>query len=382
MKASRLNVGMVASLTGPFQGQGRQALEGVAAWVRKANEAGGVYVGSHDTRLTVQLNYYDDQSSPRVARELTEKLVLVDQVDLLLGPYSSVLTLAVAPVAERFHRVLWNHGGASDHIYDQGFRWVVGILAPASSYFIGVIDTVNDRDPSASKVAILHSANGSFPQAVASGAESRALQRGFQPAFVGRYRSPAELPSLIRQLEEMEPDIILGVGRIEDDLLLAKHILHGRTGAKAIALVAAGIGQFKEDLGGEATGFLGPSQWEPGAAYVPDYGPSAEELAKVLEVPGQMGGDYTMAQAYAAGLVAQRCVEEAGTLENGALRDVAGRLDFPTFYGRFKIDPETGRQVGRSVVTVQWQGGQKVVVWPRELRQGDLVYPSKIGDSC
>ena len=362
MSSDPLKVGMVASLTGQFQGQGRQALEGVGAWVRKANEDGGIYVGSHGTKLAVQLNYYDDQSSPRAAKELAEKLILIDQVDLLLGPYSSVLTLAVAPVAERLHRVLWNHGGASDRIYDQGFRWVVGILAPASSYLTGVIDAVKDSDPSAGRVAILQSTGGSFPQAVASGAEAHALGEGFQIAFVGRYRSPAaELSSLVRELDEAEPDIILGVGRIEDDLLLARHILRGRTRAKAIALVAAGIWQFKEALGVKAMGFLGPSQWEPGAAYAPDYGPSAEELAKLLAVPGQPGGDYAMAQAYAAGLVAQRCVEEAGTLENRALRDMADRLEFSTFYGRFRIDPETGRQIGRSVVTIQWQEGGKVV---------------------
>ena len=82
-----------------------------------------------------------------------------------------------------------------------------------------------------------------------------------------------------------------------------------------------------------------------------------------------------MVQAYAAGLVAQRSVEEAGILEPQALRSTANVLDFSTFYGRFKIEPATGRQIGRSVVLVQWQQGRKVIVWPPEQRQGKLVYP-------
>ena len=82
-----------------------------------------------------------------------------------------------------------------------------------------------------------------------------------------------------------------------------------------------------------------------------------------------------MVQAYAAGLVAQRCVEDAGTLDSAALRDMAGTLEFATFYGRFKIDSVTGCQIGRSVVIVQWQGGRKVVVWPQERSQGQLRYP-------
>ena len=123
---------------------------------------------------------------------------------------------------------------------------------------------------------------------------------------------------------------------------------------------------------------MGPSQWEPAAVYRPGYGPTVEVLGSrhSMFLPG--GGDYAMAQAYASGLIAQRCVEDTGSLDNGILRAYASTLDFRTFYGRFKIDPETGRQIGRSVVIVQWQHGRKVVVWPPELRQADPVYPVRL----
>jgi branched-chain amino acid transport system substrate-binding protein len=79
--------------------------------------------------------------------------------------------------------------------------------------------------------------------------------------------------------------------------------------------------------------------------------------------------DYAMAQAYAGGLVAGRCLMEAGTLDDELLREAAGGAEFTTFYGPFKIDLETGVQVGRPVLLVQWQKGKKVVVWPPALRQ-------------
>ena len=401
MQGAWLKVGIVASLTGQFHGQGSQALEGAAAWVRDVNAGGGIFVGDHGGELPVQLKHYDDESKAQVAREMTEKLILDDRVDLLMGPYSSVLTLAAAPVAERLQRVLWNHGGASDQIYNQGFRWVVGVLTPASRYLLGVIDLVKERDPGARRVAILHSGRGTFPEAVALGVESYAAQEGFQIVFKGQYHSPAaDFSSLLGVMKEREPDIVLGVGRIQDDLLLARQIVQRRVRAKSIALVAAGIGQFEEALGSWAAGFIGPSQWEPRASHTPDYGPSAQNLAKIFhpehraglladlgvpatnllsrveEVSRPGGGDYAMAQAYAAGLIAQKCVEEAGTLDNRALRAVADRLDFATFYGRFKLDPATGCQIGRSVVIVQWQGDKKVIVWPKEQSQGDLLYPS------
>ena len=41
------------------------------------------------------------------------------------------------------------------------------------------------------------------------------------------------------------------------------------------------------------------------------------------------------------------------------------RLDFTTFYGRFKLDPASGRQIGHAMVVVQWEGDEKLVVWPQ-----------------
>ena len=377
MPRDRVTVGMAASLTGQFSGQGSQALEGAAAWSRDTNEAGGIFVGNYGIKLPVHLIHYDDQSKAEVARMMTEKLILDDRVDLLLGPYSSVLTLAAAPVAERYQRVLWNHGGASDQIYIQGFRWVVGILTPASRYLHGVIDLLQETDPGPRRAAILHSSKGSFSPAVASGVERYAVEQGYQIAFKGLYHPPtSDFSPLLDKIRRREPDLIIGVGRIQDDLLLARQIVQKSVRARAIALVAAGIHQFGEELGDQAEGFMGPSQWEPAGAYIPDYGPTAQELANRLQAFRPGGGDYAMAQAYAAGVVAQRCVEEAGTLDNGSLREMANRLDFTTFYGRFKLDPATGSQVGSSVVIVQWQRGEKVVVWPRQMRQGELDYPS------
>ena len=80
-----------------------------------------------------------------------------------------------------------------------------------------------------------------------------------------------------------------------------------------------------------------------------------------------------MAQAYAAGLVVERCLKEAGTLDNQALRQTAAKLDFTTFYGRFRIDPVTGCQIGHSMVVVEWQKGWKPIVWPKDMRQADWM---------
>jgi branched-chain amino acid transport system substrate-binding protein len=304
----------------------------------------------------MDLVFYDDKSLRQRAREITKALLERDRVDLLFGPYSSVLTLEAAAVAQEHERVLWNHGGATDKTADMD--WVVNVLTPAGRYFHGVIDLVLERVPHANRVAIVHSSRGSFPHSVATGAERYARDHGFQEVFKTEYDpSLRENSGLLDDLRAAKHDLLLGVGRLEDDISLARRLTEEKIDAGAVSLVATPTQRFKEALGQMTDGFLGPSQWEYDVFPQPEYGPTATDA-------GLTGAEYPKAQAYAAGLVAQRCVEEAGTLEDGALREAARRLDFTTFYGRFKLDPASGRQMGHDMVVVQWQGDEKLVVWP------------------
>src|SRR5215468_5343272 len=96
----------------------------------------------------------------------------------------------------------------------------------------------------------------------------------------------------------------------------------------------------------------------------PAYGPSSAEVLTRLIACHPEGVDYPMAQAYAGGLIAQRCIEIAGTLDQHTLRQVASQLDCTTFYGRYSIDPSTGRQLGHRMPVIQWQDGHRIVIWP------------------
>ena len=371
-----LKAGIPVSLSGQFQVQGRQALAGLQAWAEDANRAGGVKVGHSDAGRLISIVYYDDASKTAQARQATERLITSDRVDLLFGPYSGVLALASAQVAEGHGRLLWNQGGASDTIYQRGLKWVVGVLTPASRYLAEWLALIRGADPNADSLAIVRASTGAFPKAVTSTVESQAARLGFKISLLREFEpSINDFSAVLDEVERVRPDLLLGVGRIQNDLLLAGQLARRELGLKGVAVVAAPIQQFRDHLGEAADGFVGPSQWEASGNYPRDYGPTSAEVMASLQDKGYRTVDYPMAQAYAAGLVAQRCVDEAGTLEDLALRETAGRLDFSTFYGRFKIDPVTGCQFGRSTVLVQWQQGRKVIVGPPDQRQAPIVYP-------
>ena len=383
MASRSIKVGISASLTGQFRVQGRQALAGLQAWALDVNHSAGIWVGELRDRLPVSLIYYDDGSRSERVREATRRLIVEDRVDLLFGPYSSVLTQEAARVADDHTRLLWNQGGASDEIYRRGYRWVVGILTPASEYVAGLPRLVREADPNAAGVAIIRCSSGAFPRMVSAGMEAAAADLGLRVVLEREYPvDMGDFAEILDGVDQARPDLLLGVGRIQHDLLLAQQITQRRLAVGAVAVVAAPITQFQEALGPEADGFLGPSQWEASAGYPTSYGPSAGQVLTSLGSGDDGPVDYPMVQAYAAGLVAQRCVEEAGTLDQQKLRETAASLDFSTFYGGFRIDPETGRQIGRSVVITQWQQGKKVVVWPPEQRQARLVYPWRGGSTA
>ena len=374
-----VTIGISASLTGQFATQGRQALAGLAAWTEYANESGGLLIAGR--RYPVTLVHYDDASVADNARRNTERLIVPDGVNLLFGPYSAGLTTAAAEVAESHGRLLWNQGGAGDALYARGYRNVVGILTPADRYLVGAPELARQANPDAAKLVILRIDTGAFARLVARGLESAAHALGFATALDLRYRpTQFRFAEIARAVADLEPDLVAAVGRIPHDIAAAGALagLPNRSRIGLAVVVATPIAAFADALGPAADGFIGPSQWEPQAAVAnPDCGPSSDAALQRLASAGRAHGvpvDYPMAQAFAAGLIAQQCAETAETLDDNALREAAGSLDFTTFYGRFRIDA-AGRQTGRSVALVQRQDGRKAVVWPPELADSELRWP-------
>jgi len=358
---------MPVSLSGQFEAQGRQALAGLQAWARDVNS---------DLPDSIRVVYHGDASDRSTVREVTQKLIVDDKVDILIGPYSGVLTSAAVEVAEEHGKLLWNQGGASDDVYRQGYRWIVGVLTPANRYLAGLLPLVRQTDASTGTVALLKASTGEFPRAVCSGVIAAAEALGFRLVHTTEFDASAQdFTPAVDELKAAQPDVLVVVGRIRNDLRIARQLAESNFEARAVVVVAAGIQGFQDHLAALAEGFIGPSQWEPEARFKPDFGPSPDQVAASLQRDGHEHVDYPMAQAYAAGLVVQRCLEKAGSADSAALRETAANLRFSTFYGDFRIDAESGRQIGRETLLVQWQQSRKVIVWPPEQAQGALLYP-------
>ena len=370
-----IRFGASISTSGRYALQGRQALAGLQAWAKATNVEGGVRISQLGRTLPIALIHYDDASPSERAVAAAEKLIQVDRVHVLIGPYGSDLTRAVVGVAREHGRLLWNHGGASDDIHRPG-HGAVSIPTPVSLYFGGVLELVRSLDAHARQAAVLCRRGSRFGGLATRGAQAVGRRAGFVVAAQTYSYLHDDLPQLLARLRRQRPDLILSAGSFEDDCAIARESIATGVRTKAFALTAAAMRQFRQTLGAGAEGIFAPSQWEPAARHVVDFGPSSSQVARRIRAMGAVA-DYPAAQAYAACLIAERCLEEAGSADDETLWRAACALDCNTFFGRFRINPRTGIQEGHEMVWVQWQGGRKVVVWPPSVAQARPVYPRR-----
>ena len=142
-----ITLGCCLSLTGSLAPQGQHAEQGLRLWVEDVNAAGGLPVRDRQDVARLALVVRDDTSHATRAARLAEELIVGEGVDLLVGPYGSAATLAVAEVAEAHQKVLWNHGGSGDDV-ETGFPGhLISVLTPTSRYAHPFIAWKSDRVP-------------------------------------------------------------------------------------------------------------------------------------------------------------------------------------------------------------------------------------------
>ncbi len=357
----KIRIGFPISITGKYSLQGQESLNGIKLWQSEVNSDSGIFVDKFNKKLPVELIYFDDESSEEKCAEVTIKLINKENVDLLLGPYSSGLTLAIAPIAKRLNRIVWNYGGATDEITDKGYTNFINAITPCSFYFQGIIKLfAKKHNKENKKIAIIFATNSGFSTTVMQGAKEFGLKNNFAVNKFGYKSGKTDFSDLVETVYKGGPDVILGVGRMQDDINLAKSIIKTKKiKPDSVALVAASIDYFREIFGRDADGFLSTSQWEKDIEIEPDFGPTPLEFYNNYLNSYNKEPNYLAAQAYNIGLIVESCIKKSRNLDETSLYKIARNLDIKTFYGRFKIEKNTGIQIGHKMQIIQWEDGKR-----------------------
>jgi branched-chain amino acid transport system substrate-binding protein len=375
-------IGFTASQTGSLNVSSTRQKNGLQLWLDQINAAGGIEL-SDGTVINFEAVSYDDESNKDRVQELYTRLATEDNADFLISPYSSGLTAAAAVIAEQYGKVMITTGAASDAAYKEGYTLVFQAYTPASRYLTGAVDMLGELDPDLKKVAFVHE-SATFATSVVEAAEVYAEEKGYEIALLEGYDSATtDFGPFINKIEQTGAEAVLGGGHFQDGSTFARQIHEKGLPVKFITLLVAPPEPDFADLGDAAWGVVGPSQWEPLAAYTPDFGPSGDEFVEDYEAAFDQEPSYHSAGGYVAGLILQKAIEDADSVDTMAVKEALDNMDMTTFYGRIKFETGAdahGLQIGHDMVYIQWQkddGGNlvKQVVWPPEGATAAPLYP-------
>jgi branched-chain amino acid transport system substrate-binding protein len=380
----KIKVGLPISLTGKYDVLGTSILQGARLWTEWANHRGGIHVKEAGKKLPVEVVWYDTESDEDTTIKVTEKLINEDRVHFLLGPYGSSLTLASAATTEKYGKLMFSHSGASDKIWAQGYKHVIGVLTPSSYYYKSTMEMLAALQPPTKSLALI-TKDTPFNLSMRKGIKRWAKALGFRIVLDEVYQAPStDLPPILGEVKRMAPDAILASSLFKDGALLARQAAELGLYPKFFALGSAPFtSEWWDEVGPKGARYtIATSQWEPVDAPDPArfrnwFGPRMTGSAFNGWYRKRWGKptDFRGTQAFAAGLVVQWGIEQAGSLDTDKVRVVLNKMDIMTVYGRSRIDPNTGMQVGHNMVTVQWQEGRKVVVGPPDFVVKEIVYP-------
>jgi branched-chain amino acid transport system substrate-binding protein len=391
-EAQTVVIGFTASQTGSQNVPSVRQNNGLKLWMDQVNEAGGMTLGD-GTVVKFEAVSYDDESSTDRVQELYTRLATEDNADFLISPYSSGLTAAAAVIAEQYGKVMITTGAASDSTYKEGYTLVFQAYTPASRYLTGAVDLLANLDPDAKKIAFVHE-NDRFSTDVVNAAKEYAESKGYEVVLFEGYDSgTADFGPFINKIQAAQPDALMGGGHFQDGSTFARQLSDKQVSLSFVALLVAPPEPDFADLGDAAVGIVGPSQWEPQAAFTAEaaqtaglewFGPAGKEFVEAYETA--YNGEepsYHSAGGYAAGLILQKAILDAGSTDPMAVKEALEQMDLLTFYGHVKFDTSEeahGLQIGHEMVYIQWQKDDagnllKQVVWPLEGATAETVYP-------
>ena len=378
-------LGSAISLTGKYSSNGVNAQHGYDFAVKKINDMGGVKVGGKMYKLKVV--YYDDESTPARGAQLAERLIQQDGVKFILGPYSSGLTKAIAPVTEKYKIPMVEAEGAARSLFTQGYRHIFAVLSTSEQYLASSVALAAEmaekqgKKPSDVRVAMVFE-NDPFSLDVRAGVVDDVKKYGMQIVLDDKMpRDLSDISATLTKVKALKPDLLVVSGHEKGATTAARQIMEMKVDVPMIAMTHCESGKIVQQFGKATESILCPTQWSETLTYKDKYFGSAGDYDKAFKAayPSYKTVPYQTAQASAAVLVWKDAFERANSFDTEKLRDALAATEMETFYGNIKFAPE-GNNIAKPMVLRQIQDGQYKVVAPTKWASSKLVYPRNAGE--
>jgi branched-chain amino acid transport system substrate-binding protein len=349
------------------------------------NAKGGV-----DGRM-IEIVTYDNHSSSADSVRAFQRAVNEDKVHAVIGSYVSEVVLALMPWASRLKTPFVTPGASSNEIpvnvhkdYEKNKYTFHGYLT-SGSLALSVCDAAKDLlvDQKHMTTTVIMSEDAAWTKPLDIGYEACLPKIGLKVLDHIRF-SPdtTDFTPIFNKIEGSKPDVILtGISHVG-----VQPTVQWKN--QQVPIPMLGISSqatnetFGKDTNNAADGVIFQSIAAPDVASTPKTVPFAEAFKKKFgNYPSYAG--YT---AYDEVYYIADAIKRAGSTDPDKMVDALEKTDWEGTIGRIqfygKDDEFThGLKYGKGLITglmLQWQDGKQVSVWPQQVANGKLKFPSFI----
>jgi len=382
-----IKLGFSMALTGPLAPNGKQSLLGAQIWADEVNAKGGLL------GRKVELVHYDDQSNPTNVPGIYTKLIEIDKVDVVMGPYGTNLNAPALPVVMQKNKLFVGFFALdinSEFHYPKYFSMLPTGPTPREAFTEGFFQAAAAQNPKPATVALV-SEDAEFARNACDGARNNAKAGGFNIIYDKTFPpGTTDFSPIIHALQATNADIVavcsyplssVGIVQSVRELGFKPKMLGGAmVGLQALA--------FKDKLKGKLNGIVNYETWVPSPKLL---APAAEFFKVYQERAKGQGidplGYYLGGWGYADFQLIGQAIEGAGTVDNDKLAEYFRTHEFKTIMGDIKFG-KNGEWTKSGMLQVQYHGltdaanletwrgmSYQTVISPPDQKTGALVYP-------
>ena len=393
-------IGSSLPLTGNFSVSGEKHQQGFELCVELINEKGGLL------DRPVELVISDNRSDTETAISQYERLINVDQVDVVFGTFSSRLTFPISSVMEKYEMIHPVPAGGALRIWSQGLKHAFYFQQNAAELIgVSLTDMIDDLIPEADRpktVAIVHS-DDFFANGIAAGllgltvenpgggvvadlAPGYLADAGLEVVYEERWPEEgfSDWLNLANSIKRAEADLVIGLtASAEEAVQLTRALQTVDAQPKMLYLSQGTQAEFHEGLGDAANGILMHTSWHPAVPFEGLLGGepfSNADFIAAFEAKYGMPPDEDSAIPFAVCQGVEQAIRGAETTDNVKLSEwLHARTEadpVTTVLGPFAWD-ERGLPLNRPFLEAQWQDGELRFVYPTDEFEGvaTLIYP-------
>ncbi|MDP6259816.1 MAG: amino acid ABC transporter substrate-binding protein, partial [Rhodospirillales bacterium] len=372
-----ITLGAAVSLSGKYSTNGKHTKNGYNFAVKRINDMGGVKVGGKSYKLKIK--YYDDESNSGRAAQLAERLIKQDGIKYMLGPYSSGLTKAIAPVTEENKIPMVEANGASRSLFTKGYKYLFAVLSAANQYLEVAIDLAVEKNGGKPVKIAMAFEQDAFSQDVRLGIVDAAKRTGSK--IIIDDKLPKELNDMAATLAKVKatrPDVLVLSGHSKGALTAIRQISEMKVNVPMLAMTHCDASKLAKQHGKKSEYALCAAQWHKTLAYKDKFFGNGMQYDKEYNAAFGYTPPYQSAESSAALLVWKAAFEKANSFNTEKVRDALAKTNMQTFYGNIKFS-STGQNVAKPMVLfqVRCQGKkcENKVVAPTKWASTKLVHP-------